>query len=65
MVGWIFESGRGGKGSIAVGKRGEGCMQQSDGGGGKVHKCIAWVDGGQEVSNCFMGRLLLEFGPPL
>ena len=27
--------------------------------------CIGWVDGGREGSNCCMGRLLLDIGPPL
>ena len=27
--------------------------------------CIGWVDGGREGSNCSMGRLLLDIGPPL
>ena len=27
--------------------------------------CICWVNGGREGSNCCMGRLLLDVGPPL
>ena len=27
--------------------------------------CIGWVDVGREGSNCYMGRLLLDIGPPL
>ena len=27
--------------------------------------CIGWVDGGRGGSNCCMGRLLLDIGPPL
>ena len=27
--------------------------------------CIGWADGGREGSNCCMGRLLLDTGPPL
>ena len=27
--------------------------------------CIGWVDGGRDGSNCCMGRLLLNIGPPL
>ena len=49
----FWECGQGGKGGIAVGKRGEGCMLQSDG-----------EYGGREGSNCCMGRLLLNIGPP-
>ena len=26
--------------------------------------CIGWVDGGREGSNCCMGRLLVDIGPP-
>ena len=27
--------------------------------------CIGWVDDGREGSNCSMGSLLLDIGPPL
>ena len=52
----ILESGRGRKGGIAVGKRGEGHMSPSDGGWmWESVYCIGWVDGGREGSNCCMG----------
>ena len=54
-----------GKLALLLGKRVEGISNRVMEEVGECVCCIGWVDSGREGSNCCMGRLLLDIGPPL